>query len=50
MNHTFDGVWVHLSDLAARGVASEGAALDPATPAAERITVGASLLQRLLDA
>lgn len=49
MNHTFDGVWVHLSDLAAREVASEGAPLDPATPAAERIAAGASLLQRLLD-
>lgn len=50
MNHTFDGIWVHLSDLAAGQIASSGEGLDPDTPAAERIAAGASVLQRLLDA
>ncbi|WP_461061090.1 ROK family transcriptional regulator [Streptomyces pseudoechinosporeus] len=49
MNHTFDGVWVHLGDLAAREVASAGTALDPDSGPAERIAAGASILQRLLD-
>jgi hypothetical protein len=42
-NHTFDGGWVQLSDLAPREVASSGAALDPGTPAAERGAAGASI-------
>ncbi|MGW1025391.1 ROK family transcriptional regulator [Streptomyces sp. NPDC002577] len=49
MNHTFDGVWVHLSDLAAREIASSGAPLAPGTGPAERIETGVSILQRLLD-
>ncbi|MBA4864567.1 ROK family transcriptional regulator [Streptomyces sp. PSKA54] len=49
MNHTFDGVWVHLSDLAAREIASSGTTLDPGTGPAERVEAGASILQRLLD-
>ncbi|OAH13667.1 ROK family transcriptional regulator [Streptomyces jeddahensis] len=48
MNHTFDGVWVHLSDLGAREIASSGAPLDPGTGPAERIEAGVSILQRLL--
>ncbi len=49
MNHTFDGVWVHLSDLASGEIASSGAPLDPGTGPAERIEAGASILQRLVD-
>ncbi|MGP4050516.1 ROK family protein [Streptomyces sp. 2A115] len=49
MNHTFDGVWVHLCDLAAGEFASAGTAVDPGTGPAERIAAGAAILQRLLD-
>ncbi|MFF5010286.1 ROK family transcriptional regulator [Streptomyces phaeochromogenes] len=50
MNHTFDGVWVHLSDLASGEVASSGIALEPDAGPADRIEAGISVLQRLLDA
>ncbi|TPQ21465.1 ROK family transcriptional regulator [Streptomyces sporangiiformans] len=48
MNHTFDGVFVQLSDLASREIASSGTALDAGTGPAERIEAGTSILQRLL--
>jgi predicted NBD/HSP70 family sugar kinase len=49
MNHTFDGVWVHLRDLSSQEIASRGAALDPACGPAERITAGVGILHELLD-
>jgi predicted NBD/HSP70 family sugar kinase/biotin operon repressor len=49
MNHTFDGVWVHLSDLSSQEIASRGATLDPACGPAERITAGVGILRDLLD-
>ncbi|MDT0343546.1 ROK family transcriptional regulator [Streptomyces litchfieldiae] len=49
MNHTFNSVWVHLSDLGFREIASAGTALDPACGPAERITAGTKLLQQQLD-
>lgn len=50
INHTFDGVWAHLSDLAAGKIAGSGRALDPGTGAAGRIEAGASILHQLLEA
>jgi predicted NBD/HSP70 family sugar kinase len=49
MNHTFDAVWVHLSDLSSREIASQGSALDPACGPAGRIAAGRRILRRLLD-
>ncbi|MFK4106035.1 ROK family transcriptional regulator [Streptomyces sp. NPDC019531] len=49
MNHTFDGVWVHLNDLSAQEIASRGVALNPACGPAERITAGVGILRDLLD-
>lgn len=49
MNHTFDGVWVHLSDLASQEIASRGIHMDPACGPGERIAAGLELLHRLLD-
>jgi predicted NBD/HSP70 family sugar kinase len=48
MDFTFNAVWVHVSDLARKGIASGGAPLDPALGPAERIEIGISLLDRLL--
>ncbi|MDT0346815.1 ROK family transcriptional regulator [Streptomyces litchfieldiae] len=50
MNHTFDGVWVHLADLSGREVAARGVPLDPACGPGERIAVARDILRRLLDA
>ncbi|MER5216766.1 ROK family transcriptional regulator [Streptomyces sp. NPDC002838] len=50
LNHTFDGVWAHLADLASGEIADAGTALDPGTGAAERIEAGAEILRGLLDA
>lgn len=37
MNHTFDGAWGHLGDLAVREAASAGTALAPDSGPAEQI-------------
>ncbi|MFG2023666.1 ROK family transcriptional regulator [Streptomyces sp. NPDC048825] len=49
MNHTFDGVWVHLRDLSSQEIGSRGVALDPASGPDERITAGVGILHELLD-
>ncbi len=49
MNHIHDGVWVHLSDLSSRPIASAGAAIDPAASPDQRIAAGLGVLTRLLD-
>ncbi|UIX29203.1 ROK family protein [Streptomyces sp. GQFP] len=49
MNHTVDGVWLNLTDLATGEIASSGTVLAPGTGPAERIEAGVSVLQRLLD-
>ncbi|MEV8567370.1 ROK family transcriptional regulator [Streptomyces sp. NPDC051322] len=48
MNHTFDGVWVHVSDLSGQEIAGSGVVLDPARCPAERIAAGARILEQLL--
>jgi predicted NBD/HSP70 family sugar kinase len=49
INHTFDGVWVHLSDLSSRQIASRGVSLDPACGPGERIAAGRRILDALMD-
>jgi hypothetical protein len=39
VNHTFDGVWMHLGDLAAREAASAGTALAPDSGPVEQISL-----------
>jgi predicted NBD/HSP70 family sugar kinase len=48
LNYTFNGVWVHVSDLSWREIASAGASLDPGLGPDTRIDVGLDLLDRLL--
>lgn len=48
INYTFDGVWVHISDLSWRQLAGAGEGLDPELGPDARISVGVDLLDRVL--
>lgn len=50
LDFTFDHVWVHLSDLGHREIASAGRAVDTGLGWAERIDVAAALLDGLIAA
>jgi len=48
MNYTFDRVWVHVSDLSRREIASAGTVLDAKLGPDERIGIGIGILDGLL--